>query len=444
MEENLGGQMSNNQTAARILIVSSTASKPFAKEIIGVIDSLRENDVSVRGWWEEGVFPPGFGFLDALHRALETFDAAIVVVSDRDDSATLGNPLLEYGMFSGVHGRRRVVITKLGKVKMPSDLEGVSVLELDPSLDGKDEPNGDKVRTANTAKIRTWVHDIRRPRNSTKAESDLLPILSRVVVSITMRNPGRWSQAVDVLAADLVEAVARTFDEQNYGMNEELITRITNRYLGHCTGIHAIDSSGPKGWVSPRTYRYLAPQIRTYVHVNSGKEGGCWDLKVSNAVGEAIVKSIERAKAIELPKGRRLKESLSVFDNPKDFRWEKAPEPKLEFSRILLWSKDEIMSPVGEAVVAIHDDFRVPLFFLDNNPADSLRDSDFIFFTMGDSVEGFFGNREENYASISMPNGKVPVLGDPRAYYEQLLENEGLLLAQDARFIEMQKRSGHD
>jgi predicted nucleotide-binding protein len=98
--------------------------------------SLR-NDAEVN-IWDEGVFAPGQGFLEALVNAVERFDFAILVLTPDDliESRTLtalaprDNVMFELGLFMGRLGRSRtfVVASDDKDMKIPSDFAGVTML----------------------------------------------------------------------------------------------------------------------------------------------------------------------------------------------------------------------------------------------------------------------------------------------------------------------------
>ena len=87
--------------------------------------------------WNEGAFPLGQSTLEGLVNALERFDFAILVLSPDDTVvsrtaeylAPRDNLLFELGLFMGRLGRARtfVVCENSARMKLPSDLAGVSV-----------------------------------------------------------------------------------------------------------------------------------------------------------------------------------------------------------------------------------------------------------------------------------------------------------------------------
>jgi hypothetical protein len=91
--------------------------------------------------WNEDVFDFGRGFLEELMCELEKHDFAILVLSPDDETKSRGesghaprdNVLFECGLFMGRLGRDRafIVCDKKTKMKIPSDLAGVSLITYD-------------------------------------------------------------------------------------------------------------------------------------------------------------------------------------------------------------------------------------------------------------------------------------------------------------------------
>src|SRR4051812_28627495 len=98
--------------------------------------------------------------------------------------------------------------------------------------------------------------------------------------------------------------------------------------------------------VTPVAYRYLATQIIYYLRKNL--HGDEW----MPVFSEELFEEISQACAL-LKSNYNLDQSLSGFSEPADFKLTKG-EPKLEFARVLLWSKKELLSSLGDSVVAIH------------------------------------------------------------------------------------------
>jgi hypothetical protein len=102
-------------------------------------------DVTV---WSQGFFQPTKGFLERLMDALNETDFGAFVFAPDDvvkirgveHEAVRDNVLFELGLFMGKLGRERVffiVPEALEKLRLPSDLHGVSSSSFDPDLDPK-------------------------------------------------------------------------------------------------------------------------------------------------------------------------------------------------------------------------------------------------------------------------------------------------------------------
>ena len=102
--------------------------------------AVQLSDASEVTVWNEGVFQPGVGSLEALVNALDRFDFAALVLTADDtifsrEQASLtprDNVMFELGLFMGRLGRSRTfAIVPRSNVKLPSDLAGVTLLAVD-------------------------------------------------------------------------------------------------------------------------------------------------------------------------------------------------------------------------------------------------------------------------------------------------------------------------
>src|SRR5579859_2797774 len=118
-------------TAPSVFIGSSSEGIEWARSV----RSKLEPDAEV-SLWDEGFFPLGTGFLEALVDSLPRFDFAVLILSadDRIESreeervSPRDNVLFELGLFMGHLGRSRTFVLRdaNAKLKIPSDLAGVS------------------------------------------------------------------------------------------------------------------------------------------------------------------------------------------------------------------------------------------------------------------------------------------------------------------------------
>jgi predicted nucleotide-binding protein len=96
--------------------------------------------------WSQGAFGLGEGYLEALVKIKNNFDFAILVLTPDDLTSSRGkrqnsprdNVIFELGLFMGCIGRERtfVIYDKTSKLKLPSDLAGVSLVTYLPHSSG--------------------------------------------------------------------------------------------------------------------------------------------------------------------------------------------------------------------------------------------------------------------------------------------------------------------
>src|SRR5262249_47053757 len=115
------------------------------REIAKAIQAELEHTVECVIWWQ-GTFGLTEGNLESLVKTLDTFDFAILVLTPDDlvssrgetTSAPRDNVLLELGIFIGGIGRERtfMVIDRTAKLKLPTDLAGVTPATFEPPQGG--------------------------------------------------------------------------------------------------------------------------------------------------------------------------------------------------------------------------------------------------------------------------------------------------------------------
>lgn len=115
-----------------VFVGSSSEGLEFAR----AIRSLLTDDAEVTVW-KEDVFVIGKSFIEALFDALPRFDYAILILTPDDlvsarNVEAFGprdNVIFELGLFMGRLGRSRTFIVRQagGKMKMPSDLDGITM-----------------------------------------------------------------------------------------------------------------------------------------------------------------------------------------------------------------------------------------------------------------------------------------------------------------------------
>ena len=128
------GEISDRHTRTRpsVFVGSSTEGLACARAVRSLL-----SDAAVLTIWNEGFFTLGHTFIETLVNELPRFDFAVLIltadalINDRDD-LSLGprdNLLFELGLFTAGLGRARTFIIKDSRVKMPTDLSGVTMAQ---------------------------------------------------------------------------------------------------------------------------------------------------------------------------------------------------------------------------------------------------------------------------------------------------------------------------
>lgn len=124
-----------------LFVGSSSEGLKVAKAIQVLLDQSCEVTI-----WSQGIFGLGEGTLESLVNILDDFDFAALVLTPDDlltsrnesSSAPRDNVLFELGLFMGALGRKRtfIIYDRSAKLKMPSDLAGVSAATYEPHSTG--------------------------------------------------------------------------------------------------------------------------------------------------------------------------------------------------------------------------------------------------------------------------------------------------------------------
>jgi len=125
-----------------VFIGSSSEGLEVAKSIKANLDHSCECQI-----WCQGLFGLSEGTLESLVNSISMFDFAILALTNDDLLTTRGadynsprdNVLFELGMFIGGLGKKRtfIVIDKSAKLKLPSDLAGITPASFEPPQKGK-------------------------------------------------------------------------------------------------------------------------------------------------------------------------------------------------------------------------------------------------------------------------------------------------------------------
>jgi len=124
-----------------LFIGSSVEGLPYAKALQVNLDHALQVTI-----WSQGVFGLSGGTLEELTKKLEQMDFAALVVTPDDLVTSRGeekpaprdNVLLELGLCIGALGRARsfIVYDRTSKIKLPTDLAGVTPATFHPHSDG--------------------------------------------------------------------------------------------------------------------------------------------------------------------------------------------------------------------------------------------------------------------------------------------------------------------
>ena len=170
----------------RIFIGSSSEGLARAREIAQLIAS----DTTTAQLWS-GIFEPGYLTFEALEEMLAEADAAVFIATPDDKAVIRGrtlavpraNVLLEFGLVAGRLGRHNIAICQYGGTELPSDLKGLTVIEMDPTDTPPDAPTtfADDFRRHSVEQLKAW-------------SAGLLPTAEMVPRTETVHGyTGRWT-----------------------------------------------------------------------------------------------------------------------------------------------------------------------------------------------------------------------------------------------------------
>jgi hypothetical protein len=372
-------------------------------------------------------------------------DSAVLVATSDDQvtkhAVTLWQPrdnvIFEYGMAIMKFGRERTALALIGKPELPSDLAGLNTLNLSHVNSGATDLL--EFRESIKDPIAVWYEQLQQTPLKRSLDVDF-PLLAKRIMDVLKHrrfdHPPHREQ-FDRTASDLIELVAVSFGSDRYSM--DALAGFVSDQLRECTGLFAVDVLGPEAWVSPSAYLYLARQIRYYLRKNPG--GHVPRLMVSKNLKSAIDQAVRVARDF-------LPESLTLFDNPRELCVEASEEPQMEYARVLLWSREELKSLIADAVITIHDQLSVPLFFIETTPDSTRRNFDFIAIRQRDGRVTGRINRRESYGRPyflqELEKGIIPGLGYAiDAYWEILRSEPKLMFAKDARALSVGQPDPH-
>src|ERR1044072_4805154 len=150
----------------KLFIASSSVGRTIAtwlEELLISIASERNEDIEIRKWFDEGVFPYSKAIYESLEVLANECDAAVMVVTPDDmrikgNASTLiarDNVILELGLFAGRKGRESALIACAGKVTLPSDLNGIKRLDFEKLENAAD------FKTHTRSNVTAWLEQVR-------------------------------------------------------------------------------------------------------------------------------------------------------------------------------------------------------------------------------------------------------------------------------------------
>lgn len=154
-----------------LFIGSSSEALHIARNLELELDAAKVCDVER---WDRDVFEPGGYTLDSLLEVASRVDFAVLIASPDDRVESRGetshaprdNVLLEFGMFVGVLGRQRAFLLATDRMRLPSDVNGLTRL----SYSARDDGNVRKALNSTVVQIEDRVKRLGR-RSATGAVS---------------------------------------------------------------------------------------------------------------------------------------------------------------------------------------------------------------------------------------------------------------------------------
>lgn len=334
---------------------------------------IEETKLITMPWWDENLFPLSISIYDSLNKNIDEIDAAILL-------GTKTNPILEFGLVEGRKGKGRALLGIENLEDLPSDLGGILELILDHSADDE------AFKKNNAGKIRSWIAQVK---------------------------------------AKMLEPINGADNKMN---DLETAVDALRKDLPNCNSILAIDVNGPSAWKSPESYEYLASQISFYLRRNF------WDDAWKPVVSPQLYTQIKAACALYETKYQRPL-SLSGFDSGATFAFEQG-QPRLEFARVLLWSREELLDPQSDSIINFHKVFNIPLFFRNTEKDDELRKTDYVILQKTDnSVCGYYSSALSDFQIKSFEDVIPGKTLKPTAAFYSLFDPAKTLLAIDARSV---------
>lgn len=201
---------------ARVFIGSSTEGLSVAEAVFQSVS--RDTEATL---WTNQIFTPGAYPLEALDDTIRSHQFAILVASPDDEMVKRGvssaamrdNVLLEFGLFVGAFGRRRVffVCPDKPRLELPSDLAGLVITTYDASRAVRSSSDRAAAVQAATAQIRDAINREWAAANAREQARQATLLASRETQAIQHLNTVA-AQLRDMLIALQRETVAALTD----------------------------------------------------------------------------------------------------------------------------------------------------------------------------------------------------------------------------------------
>jgi hypothetical protein len=208
-----------------LFVGSSSEGLKIAKAIQVLLDDSCEVTI-----WSQGIFGLSEGTLELLVGALDDFDFAALVLTPDDlltsrnesVSAPRDNVLFELGLFMGALGRKRtfIVYDRSVKLKLPSDLAGVSAATFEPHSTGNlQSALGAATTRIEDQVIRLGVRDAERLKGLSEAARGFDDAASRMEMLVELIARSRKVE-LDIISSQFGPFIAPEKLEQ---VNRDLV-----------------------------------------------------------------------------------------------------------------------------------------------------------------------------------------------------------------------------
>jgi hypothetical protein len=223
---------------AGVFFASSREYRSTAAKIAVALRKLLPRTWPVRGWWETSLFPTGSTVVESIEGVPDSVNTAVIFFT-RDDQVTVrgadfmgprDNVLFEAGYFMSRFGRYGCAIARVGDAKIPSDLNGVTLLHLSDGTSPQDiasdadavfawlsdqNPNARMRVLAEDAMKRAYEHS--RAGTNLKAPNSQSPLIFPLsaypfFLNLLLDEPQTEVRATEVIGESQVRALEHVYD----------------------------------------------------------------------------------------------------------------------------------------------------------------------------------------------------------------------------------------